>query len=147
MKRGDGGIQRLRSAYQKAFEESFVDNFKEWQATLCDVNDSINALSEVGGKKFTTYTYDEFCCLAKTIIDARMEEMEWGAILDAESLKMKRSRSKNTYLRNAEARLIKHISQTEITVMFRCFEEAVKSRVGPKMFKIFQKEIRQLDAN
>jgi len=133
-----GRNERLRTAYKKAFEESFVDNFNGWEQTLSDVNGSIKAINKEEKKECRTYSYDEFCCLAKCVVDLHLEQVDWGKMIDEEE-----RLSNHHVAKGFRARAMKKVAVMETEVLFKCFEQAILKSIGSRLYKKYRDEIEQ----
>lgn len=132
----------MKAAYKKAFEESFVDDYEDWRSALHDANGSILAIGEKHPrKKLKLYQYDEFCRLAKGVIDERMDAMDWDRIIQDEVRLARHKKGKRDQL---SARAKVQINKMESEVLFACFERAILERIGPRMYKMYKHEIEQL---
>lgn len=139
---GAGG-KSLRLAYQKAFEESFVENYDVWNDALTSINSLIEMINDELDGTFKTYSYDQFCCLAKNVVDNRMERVDWDKMVADEDRKRKHEIINGTYSRNSKQR-IKHSFQTmESDVFSMCFEKAMKIALGEKTYNKFKTEIEK----
>ncbi len=135
-----GRNERLKTAYKKAFEESFVDNFDGWRDTLKDVNISIEAIAKGRRRKCPCYTYDSFCALAKSVIDQRLESLDWDEMVAEFAARM--TREKGNYV----AQVQREIAIMETEMLFACFEKAILKSVGPSLYRLYQHEIEQFKA-
>ena len=135
-----GRSVRLMAAYKQAFEESFVDNTKGWQSTLDDINRSVAAIGKKHKKKFKPYSYDDFCCLAKLIIDERLERTDWDKIIRDEEV---RSATEKAPERQRDRRIRRHMALLEREILFQCFEQAMMNAIGKRLYKKFKAEIEQ----
>lgn len=138
-----GRNERLKTAYKKAFEESFVDNFDGWGMALCDVNTSIVAIGKLHRKKCKLYSYDEFCCLAKLTIDERLDSVDWDKMICHEEFRIRSSRTKIKHDRQTTAKASRHIAVMETEILFMCFEKAMLNSIGPALYKKYKSEIEQ----
>lgn len=142
MRKGRDG--RLKAAYKSAFEESFVDNYGAWSATMKDVNMSIMAIAENHKrKKIEPYKYDDFCCLVKMIIGEKMDSIDWDHIINDEVglvLFKKRKVDNSQMVIRAHAL----IDKIESDVLFTCFERAIKERIGNRLYGMYKSEIVDL---
>lgn len=138
-----GRDERLKAVYKKAFEESFVDNFDGWERTLGDVNASTAAICKSHRKKCKAYSYDEFCCLAKVVIDELLEKMDWTAMMRQEEARVKSARSKSAYDRQTRTLVKRQFAVMETEILFTCFERAIHKIIGPKLYKLYKSEIEQ----
>lgn len=139
---GAGG-KRLRLAYQKAFEESFVENYDVWNDALTSINSLIEMINEELDEEYKTYSYDQFCCLAKDVIDDKMERVDWDMMVVDEDKKRKREMSSGIYSHNSKHRIKRSFQVMESDVFSMCFETAMKIALGPKTYKKFEKEIEE----
>lgn len=137
-----GRDAELKVAYKDAFEESFVDNYGGWRDTMDDVNDSLAAIGEIHKrKKLEPYQYDEFCCLAKLVIEKHIDAMDWDRIIQDELRLVRFKKGKRNQLA-ARANMTTDKMGTE--VWFACFEKAILERVGPRLYRMYKDEIEQL---
>lgn len=139
---GRGG-KRLKLAYQKAFEESFVDNYDGWNDVLTIMNTSIQAINDELGEKYETYCYDDFCRLAKTVIDVRIQNVDWDGMMQEEESRRKKEPKKASYIMNSKQRAKKHFQLLEQEILHTCFECAIRNSIGERAYKKFKKEIEQ----
>jgi len=135
-----GRNERLKTAYKRAFEESFVDNFDGWNDTLKDVNVSIEAIAKGRRRKCHCYTYDTFCALAKSVIDQRLESLDWDEMVVEFGSRM--TSGKGNYV----AQVQREIAIMETEMLFACFEKAILSSVGPRLYRLYKHEIEQFKA-
>lgn len=138
-----GRDKKLKTAYKSAFEESFVDNYSGWSSTMEDINSSLSAIAKNHKrKKIELFKYDEFCCLAKTVIEEKIDSMDWDMIIQDEvSLSKLNGRRSNRAQTAVRANII--IDRMESEILFRTFERAMRSRIGPKLYSKYRSEIEQ----
>lgn len=135
--------QRLKLAYQKAFEESFVDNYDVWHDALSGINHLIKLINEQLDEKYKTYSYNELCRFAKTVIDSRMEKVDWDKMVADEDRRRKKEVAKGVYAKNSKQRIKHNFHVMESDVLSVCFETAMRNSLGEKTYKRFKKEIEQ----
>lgn len=66
-------FSKLKIGYIRLFEDSFLNNYENWNSIMSNINDVVECL-EPKAKK---YVYDEFCILSKTIVESVVEEPDW----------------------------------------------------------------------
>jgi hypothetical protein len=135
--------ERLRLAYQKAFEESFIDNYEGWKDVLGSINSLIEMINEELQEDFKTYSYDDFCRLAKEVIDDRMQLVNWTKLVQEESRKKKKEDGSGTFSKNSKIRTKHHFHVMESDVLSMCFEMTMKNSLGEKTYRKYKKEIER----
>lgn len=133
----------LKQAYQKAFEESFIDNYEGWHDVLGSINSLIKMISEKSKKAHKTYSYDDFCRLVKEVIDDVVQGIDWDKMVLDESRRRKKEASKGTYLRNSKKRTKHNFEAMESEVLSICFEQTMKSSLGESTYLKYRKQIEQ----
>lgn len=138
-----GRSERLKVIYKKAFEDSFIDSFDGWNGTLEVMNTSASNICKGHRRKHKPYSYDEFCCLAKTVVDEYLDKVDWVAMMEQEETRWRSARSKAAYDRQTNTLVKRRLATMEMEVLFTCFERAIHKVVGPKLYRMYKSEIEQ----
>ena len=131
----------MKRAYQTAFEETFVDDYSEWSEVLDGINSLIQIISETLGQQHRRYSYNEFCCLAKVIIDNKIDEIDWKAMVAKERLILAREVDFKVYARNSKMRIKESVHEMEKDILSLCFEKAMRENLGENIYQMFRNEI------
>jgi hypothetical protein len=107
-----------------------------------DVNNCIVEIArDHKRKKIEPYKYDEFCCLVKSVIEEKMDAMDWDHIISDE-VDLVRSKKKKDHAQMA-IRANAYIDKMESDVLFTCFERSIKERIGTRLYSAHKGEITQ----
>lgn len=133
----------MKRAYQKAFEESFIDNYDGWHDVLSSINSLIEMISKKTKKVHRTYSYDEFCRLVKEVVDDIMHEMDWDGMVLDEAKKRRKEMPKGQYLKNSAKRTKHNFEAMESEVLSVCFEMTMKNSLGDTVYLKYKSLIEE----
>lgn len=141
---GKGGGDKLKRSYKAAFEESFVEDYKQWFKTMADANAIIVIIAEeYGGGKIEPYTYDDFCCLAKQVMEEKLDSIDWDSVIRDER-ELVKFQKRSTRSKQIAQRASLFIDRMESDVLFTCFETSVRERVGLELYEMCKEHMSNL---
>ena len=140
---GEG--ERLKGAYQQAFEETFVEDYLEWNDALISINSLIDMINVEFKQKYEKYSYNAFCCLAKKVIDDKINGIDWEQMVFDESQRMQREIALGIYEVNSRSRIRHHVQSMEREVLYLCFVRAIKDLVDERVYSLLQDDIEEFN--
>ena len=138
-----GRDERLKAIYKKAFEDSFIDNFDGWNGALSVLNTSASNICKGHRRKYKPHSYDEFCCLAKAVVDKFLDNVDWTAMMQQEEARLKSARSKSAYDKQTPILVKRQFAVMETEILFICFERAIHKIIGPNLYRMYKDQIEQ----
>ena len=134
----------VKAVYHKAFEDSFIENYEEWRTAIEDANASIGSIGKEQRKRYKKYTYDEFCCLAKSVVENELAKVDWNSMIKSEDA-LRKANKNGQYIEELPVRVGENFSKMETDILHACFRLAIKNRVGDPIYAIYRKEIERVD--